>query len=42
MTIMFEFVGGPNDGRVLHSTVGEPSDAEHYYLFTNTNHTLYQ
>lgn len=35
MKIRFEFVGGPHDGKVLHGTLGEPSDAERYYLFTN-------
>ena len=35
LRITFEFVGGPNDGKVLHGTLGEPSDAERYYLFTN-------
>lgn len=35
LKIVFEFVGGPNDGRVLQGWLGEPSDAERYYLFTN-------
>jgi len=35
LKITFEFVGGPNDGKILHGTLGEPSDAERYYLFTN-------
>ena len=35
LKIIFEFVGGPNDGKVLHGTLGEPSDAERYYLFAN-------
>ena len=35
LEITFEFVGGPNDGEVLHGTLGEPSDAERYYLFSN-------
>ena len=35
LKIVFEFVGGPNDGKVLHGKLGEPSDAERYYLFTN-------
>ena len=30
-----EFVGGPSDGNILHGTLGEPSDAERYYLFSN-------
>lgn len=35
LKIVFEFVGGPNDGKVLIGALGEPSDAERYYLFTN-------
>lgn len=35
LKIIFEFVGGPNDGKVLHGVLGEPSDAERYYLFSN-------
>ena len=35
LEITFEFVGGPNDGEVLHGKLGEPSDAERYYLFSN-------
>lgn len=35
LKIIFEFVGGPYDGKVLHGRLGEPSDAERYYLFTN-------
>ena len=35
LKIIFEFTGGPNDGTVLHGTLGESSDAERYYLFTN-------
>jgi hypothetical protein len=33
--IVFEFLGGPNDGKVLDGQLGEPSDAERYYLFSN-------
>ena len=33
--ITFEFVGGPKDGRIVHGMLGEPSDAERHYLFTN-------
>src|SRR5687768_12609983 len=33
--ITFEFVGGPNDGQVLEGALGEASDAERCYLFTN-------
>ncbi len=35
MKIVFEFVGGPNDGKVAVGALGEPSDAERYYLFSN-------
>jgi len=35
LNIHFEFVGGPKDGEVLNGTLGEPSDAERYYLFSN-------
>lgn len=35
LQIIFEFVGGPKDGNVLHGTLGEPSDAERCYLFSN-------
>jgi hypothetical protein len=35
MRIVFEFLGGPHDGRVLRGTVGEASDAERYFLFSN-------
>lgn len=35
LNITFEFVGGPRDGKVLHGTLGEPSDAERCYLFSN-------
>ncbi|MHB0956884.1 MAG: hypothetical protein ACYC0X_13180 [Pirellulaceae bacterium] len=35
LQIIFEFVGGPNDGNVLHGAIGEPTDAERYYLFSN-------
>jgi hypothetical protein len=35
LKITFEFVGGPNDGKVLHGRLGKTSDAERYYLFTN-------
>ena len=26
---------GPNDGKSVHGTMGDGSDAERYYLFTN-------
>jgi len=35
LKVIFEFVGGPSDGKVLHGTLGRPSDAERYYLFSN-------
>lgn len=35
LKINFEFVGGPNDGKILHGALGEPSDAERHYLFSN-------
>lgn len=35
LKIIFEFVGGPSDGALLCGTLGEPSDAERYYLFSN-------
>jgi hypothetical protein len=35
MRIIFEFVGGPMDGRVFRGTLGEPSDAERYFLVSN-------
>jgi hypothetical protein len=35
LRINFEFIGGPNDGKLLHGTLGESSDAERYYLISN-------
>jgi putative transcriptional regulator len=35
LNITFEFVGGPNDGRVEQGKLGEPSDAERHYLFSH-------
>lgn len=35
LKIVFEFIGGPYDGKILHGTLGEPSDAERYFLFSN-------
>jgi hypothetical protein len=35
LKIVFEFVGGPNDGKVFHRKLGKSSDAERYYLLTN-------
>ena len=35
LNIIFEFVGGPKDGNVVSGALGEPCDAERYYLFTN-------
>lgn len=33
--ITFEFIGGPHDGKRLHGVVGDGSDAERYFLFSN-------
>jgi hypothetical protein len=33
--IIFEFIGGPLDGRSVHGALGDGGDAERYYLFTN-------
>lgn len=35
MNILFEFVGGPNDGKIVEGKLGEPSDAERHYLVSN-------
>lgn len=35
LKIIFEFVGGPHDGRVLQGVVGDASDAERCFLFSN-------
>ena len=35
LKIVFEFIGGPYDGKILHGALGEPSDAERYFLFSN-------
>ena len=35
LNITFEFVGGPNDGKVVQGKLGEPTDAERHYLFSN-------
>lgn len=35
LNITFEFVGGPNDGKVVQGKLGEPSDAERHYLFSH-------
>ena len=35
LKIVFEFIGGPYDGKILHGVLGEPSDAERYFLFSN-------
>lgn len=35
MRIIFELIGGPNDGQILLGTLGDASDAERYYLFSN-------
>jgi hypothetical protein len=33
--IIFEFVGGPQDGKVLHGRLGESSDAERFFLLSH-------
>jgi hypothetical protein len=33
--LIFEFVGGPHDGRIVFGIVGEASDAERFFLFSN-------
>jgi hypothetical protein len=35
LKIVFEFIGGPHDGRILHGVVGDASDAERCLLFSN-------
>lgn len=35
LNITFEFVGGPNDGKLVHGRLGESGDAERYYLISN-------
>jgi hypothetical protein len=35
LNIIFEFVGGPDDGKIATGRLGEASEAERYYLFTN-------
>ena len=35
MTIGFEFVGGPQDGKLVSGQLGEGCDAERHYLFTS-------
>jgi putative transcriptional regulator len=35
LNILFEFVGGPNDGKIAEGKLGEPSDAERHYLLSN-------
>ena len=35
LKITFKFVGGPHDGKTLEGSLGDGSDAERYYLFTN-------
>lgn len=33
--IIFEFLGGPSDGKSVQGALGDGDDAERYYLFTN-------
>ena len=35
MNIIFEFVGGPFDGKTVTGGLGQGGDAERYYLLTN-------
>ena len=35
LSIIFEFIGGPHDGKLATGGLGEAGDAERYYLFTN-------
>lgn len=35
LKIIFEFVGGPYDGRTLEGESGQGGDAERYYLLSN-------
>jgi putative transcriptional regulator len=35
LNIIFEFVGGPSDGKVVEGRLGVPSDAERHYLFSD-------
>jgi len=35
LDVIFEFVGGPNDGKTVRGRLGEPSDAHRYYLFSH-------
>ena len=34
LNILFEFVGGPNDGKVEEGKLGEPSDAKRHYILS--------
>ena len=33
--IIFEFLGGPNDGKLVDGALNDGGEAERYYLFTN-------
>ncbi len=35
LCITFEFVGGPNDGKVARGLLGEAGPAERFFLFSN-------
>lgn len=35
LNIKFEFIGGPNDGKVVEGKLGEPCDAERHVLLSN-------
>src|SRR5262245_30292085 len=40
LEIIFEFVGGPNDGKIVEGALGESSDAERYYSTAYCEATL--
>jgi len=35
LDVIFEFVGGPNDGKTVRGRLGESNDAHRYYLFSH-------
>ena len=35
LNIIFEFAGGPHDGKTLQGRMADGGDAERYYMFTN-------
>ena len=36
--ITFEFIGGPNDGKIVEGGLGEAGAAERLFLFSNRGH----